>query len=370
MAQNDFLAQLLAAQRPAPLMTPEQEAMLAAQEPQSANQMIQGAPEAAPTASSLPLQSITLKTKGAANPLSYGKEFDDNYHASILDRRKAIAELQARLQETELKKPEGLQAMNLAPAMGFADSLLGTSVASSYKDPQALEKHQALVDKLQAAIAKDSNSLSDDQLAYLKQKANEQSMAIKEAKDRAALARAGETDENRLRQQYLAHPAVKGMNDVDSAYRAIQSNPGNDGPSQQAMVFQFSKILDPNSVVREGEYAQSAANAGAINRAMNYFEQLKSGKMLTPEQISAMKEVTSNLTNSYRQKLNGVNQSFIDLANRKGINPKNVVIDAYTNEADISKNRSGASNKPITKPAPKKNPEDMTDDELRAYLGG
>ena len=55
------------------------------------------------------------------------------------------------------------------------------------------------------------------------------------------------------------------------------------GPRDISIVFKFMKALDPESVVREGEFA-TAANAGGIPvRVTNFYNKIIEGQLLTPE---------------------------------------------------------------------------------------
>ncbi len=55
------------------------------------------------------------------------------------------------------------------------------------------------------------------------------------------------------------------------------------GPQDIAIVFKFMKALDPESVVREGEFA-TAANAGGVPvKVSNFYNKILEGQLLTPE---------------------------------------------------------------------------------------
>jgi hypothetical protein len=70
---------------------------------------------------------------------------------------------------------------------------------------------------------------------------------------------------DRIVNSFNAHPIVKEFNEVQSQRGIIQQvvNGAWSGPGDMAVVFAFMKALDPNSVVRETEYA-NAAKSGNI----------------------------------------------------------------------------------------------------------
>lgn len=68
-----------------------------------------------------------------------------------------------------------------------------------------------------------------------------------------------------------------------------------------AAVFGFMKALDPQSVVRESEYA-TAANAGSLlTRAKNAVAKAEKGEQLTPEQRSDLVRITKHLSSVYKK---------------------------------------------------------------------
>ncbi|WP_133767886.1 hypothetical protein [Enterovirga rhinocerotis] len=72
---------------------------------------------------------------------------------------------------------------------------------------------------------------------------------------------------------------------VIASTQGRSTNPDDKSPAADiALVFGYMKMLDPGSVVREGEYA-TAKNAGGIpERVQNTYNQLLNGEFLTPKQ--------------------------------------------------------------------------------------
>jgi hypothetical protein len=256
------------------------------------------------------------------NP-SYSQQFDNAFKATMDDRKAMLAKLQEKMKMEEANRPQGADALNLRPFLAFADQLNGTKAAQMYEAPTAPAEHKAKLAKLQEGIDKNSDKLSDDQLGYLKLKAMEE---MSRNRLDASSIKGDSVEERTLRAQYLGSPIVKDFNDVDSAFRSINSNPGTTGPDQEAFVVQFNKLLDPGSVVREGEFFRSAANAGKINQMMQLVEKWKTGKGLTPEQVADMKRVAQEIEKSYRAKLMEHNKQFSGIAHRRGLDERNVVL--------------------------------------------
>lgn len=73
-----------------------------------------------------------------------------------------------------------------------------------------------------------------------------------------------------------------------SAFQQVLSaNPSPTSPAgHMALIFAYMKLLDPNSVVRETEYA-NAQNASAVpDRIRNLYNRIVDGALLTPRQIA------------------------------------------------------------------------------------
>lgn len=77
---------------------------------------------------------------------------------------------------------------------------------------------------------------------------------------------------------------INDFNEIEQSYRRIRSSV--ETPSQAGdvdAVFSFMKMLDPQSVMREGEFASSENAAGVPSRIQLLYNSLLSGDRLTPE---------------------------------------------------------------------------------------
>ncbi len=97
--------------------------------------------------------------------------------------------------------------------------------------------------------------------------------------------------------------------------------------SDMSMIFAYMKLLDPNSTVREGEYA-NAAKAGTFgDEVKNAMQRFDTGQKLTAEQ-------RVNFANAARDVFRNANQvqgqhvsRYKDLAKRSNVNPEDVIYD-------------------------------------------
>lgn len=86
-----------------------------------------------------------------------------------------------------------------------------------------------------------------------------------------------------IRREFTAQS--KDFIQIRDSYKRILSIRRDASPAGDiALIFNYMKMLDPSSVVRESEYATAANAAGVPDRIRNYWNRLVSGDRLTPEQ--------------------------------------------------------------------------------------
>lgn len=103
-----------------------------------------------------------------------------------------------------------------------------------------------------------------------------------------------------------------------------------------ALIFNYMKVLDPGSTVREGEFATAQNAAGVPERVVNVYNQVKSGQRLNPNQRADFVGRASSLYQSQEQGLAQLEQQYSGLATRAGVNPKDVIVDYRVKTKDLS----------------------------------
>lgn len=127
------------------------------------------------------------------------------------------------------------------------------------------------------------------------------------------------------------------LSQVDQvAHRSTSPTPQDD----QALIMMFNKALDPTSVVRESEFAMTAAGASAIGRLENLVKQYKTGERLSPQMrtdlVNTMKAIQSgnNLyLNTHMSKYrNAITSQGLDSAAIFGDEPSTAKPEPSTNQ--------------------------------------
>ena len=140
-------------------------------------------------------------------------------------------------------------------------------------------------------------------------------------------------DEQALRKEFIGIPAVKAFSEQTQAYGRISASAKDPSPAGDlALIFNYMKMLDPGSVVRESEFA-TAANASAwlqqaeeggtqIPRPIaNAIRQMSTGQRLAPEQRTDFVGRSQMLYENANQNFQGLRNQYIGTAQAYGLDP-------------------------------------------------
>jgi hypothetical protein len=105
-----------------------------------------------------------------------------------------------------------------------------------------------------------------------------------------------------------------------------------------ATIFNYMKILDPNSVVRESEFATAQASSAWLQEqeeigvtvprpVASAIRQIATGKRLSDAQRADFVEQARNMLNAQTKTQLQLETQYRDLAERQGVDPRNVVVD-------------------------------------------
>ena len=142
--------------------------------------------------------------------------------------------------------------------------------------------------------------------------------------------------ENRLRNSFQKD--ADGFKKTKDMYTRLMSaaTPGTkgqaQGPKDISLLYAYMKLLDPESVVREGEFA-TAKNAGSVpDRVKIAYNNALNGSLLTPALRQSFVQEGQRLYERSVGDFTKLSQIYTDIAVRNGVNPSNIVID-YTTTA-------------------------------------
>ena len=99
----------------------------------------------------------------------------------------------------------------------------------------------------------------------------------------------------------------------------------------------FMKLLDPGSVVRESELGMALAATGVFDRAANYYNTLKLGKVLTPAQAKDFEKIGAQIYAAAEANQKSLTEQYTERAKGYGLNSKNIITD-YSIKAPPNQN--------------------------------
>lgn len=138
-------------------------------------------------------------------------------------------------------------------------------------------------------------------------------------------------------------------------------------------VFGYMKTLDPQSVVRESEYATAAQAGSLLTRVQNSISKAENGEMLTPAQRADMARLTNHLGSVYKRNYDDFLKPVLNQAKKRGVDID--LIDPYSVDENGAPQRIEKSATPATNPNAeaeawlKSNPNDPRAAAIKAKLG-
>lgn len=98
-----------------------------------------------------------------------------------------------------------------------------------------------------------------------------------------------------------------------------------DPTKQVSLIFAFGKLLDPESVVRESEYALIANARGLMDSLAQMPERIKTGARIAPSQLASMREVAASLYSGAGDRRSALADHYKGIAERQGLRVEDVL---------------------------------------------
>ncbi len=134
------------------------------------------------------------------------------------------------------------------------------------------------------------------------------------------------TVEGKIRDDYSA--AVKDYGVAQAGFQKVMAAAKSPSPAGDvALIFGFMKILDPTSVVREGEFA-TAQNSGSVpTQVQALYNKVRTGERLTEAQRADFVQTARSQFQVHKTVYSKLQDTYRGIAKRSGVNPDNVVTD-------------------------------------------
>lgn len=139
--------------------------------------------------------------------------------------------------------------------------------------------------------------------------------------------------EKDLRKEYASQ--AKPYIEVRDAYnRVAQASKEPSAAGDLALIFNFMKMLDPGSVVREGEFATAQNAASVPDRIRGWYNRLISGERLSDDVRKDFVSQARGLYSGQQKQYQALQDQFRGVSERSGADPRNTIID-YRRAADV-----------------------------------
>lgn len=131
--------------------------------------------------------------------------------------------------------------------------------------------------------------------------------------------------ELKLRNEYASRTAT--YQDVKQAYGRVQASQPT-AAGDLALIFNYMKMLDPGSAVREGEFSNAQNAAGVPDRIRNLYNKLINGERLNADQRKMFSAQAGALFNQAATGEKTIRTGLTRIATGYGLNPSNIFYEA------------------------------------------
>jgi hypothetical protein len=131
--------------------------------------------------------------------------------------------------------------------------------------------------------------------------------------------------ESKLRREY--NDNTKGFTEVRAAFERVNASQDN-AVGDLSLIFGYMKMLDPGSVVREGEQANAQNAAGVPERVRNAYNYVLTGERLGKKQREDFKAQAGKLMEAAGKQEKIVRDGITRIAGGMGLNTSNIFYEA------------------------------------------
>jgi len=234
---------------------------------------------------------------------------------------------------------------------GFGKFLTG--VAERGQEQRAIQGQVADLGLKQKRLAVDeltspySESRGAEKFTYeqdLRQKGAERLAGIKAKIDQGVASRKEKQQfkkaTNDLRKEIKTNPAYQAFQKVDTAYKKIEGAlRRGDAAGDMAGIFNYMKILDPGSTVREGEFATAENTRGWSETGRALYNKARDGVRLTPKQRTEFIEASQGLYGAQVQNYEMLMAPYIESARANNLPIKEIFPTIQKSPGGVANNK-------------------------------
>lgn len=232
-----------------------------------------------------------------------------------------------------------LQTSEVARAQ--AESAKGAGLLQFGFDPGEVARRPELLGQARAPAKEGESELIAGVRNFLARRSEQQALEVEKTQAEILKVR-GEGEKSKTTQETLLRSQLQNLSkpffEVRDAYGRVEAAAKNPSAAGDlALIFNYMKILDPGSTVREGEFA-TAQNAGSLpQRITAMYNRVISGERLPQALREDFVTRAGDLYGSQLSIQKRQETAYKDLAQRLGASPENVVLDLGLPAAPVSR---------------------------------
>lgn len=132
-------------------------------------------------------------------------------------------------------------------------------------------------------------------------------------------------DETKLRNEFVT--ASKQFSDISQSYQRIQDSVTEPSAAGDlSLIYNYMKMLDPGSVVREGEFATAQNSAGVPERIRSQYNSVVNGERLSPNTRNDFFSRAGKLYKGQENLHKTREGEYTRIAKEYGVNPSRVIV--------------------------------------------
>jgi hypothetical protein len=210
------------------------------------------------------------------------------------------------------------------------DALRGDELQRAGEDAQFYERQYGTVMTAaeRAAARREELQRREEERSADREFRRQMAAADRAARGENARIVAGATATNRLAtlEDKLADDyrnETKDARKIIGTFENLSSTPAT-AAGDISFIFQYMKMLDPASVVREGEFATAQNAAGIPDQVVNLYNRALQGTRLNQQQREQFLGAARGLATNAENSLKGVQRHYGEIAQRRGLDVRNI----------------------------------------------
>lgn len=282
---------------------------------------------------------MSITQKGPADNLSaLAKRIQQAEMRGLEQQQQGIKGIEGQVEALKQEKTQP----DLMPLMLAADYFGGTNMSQVYRQiaPKSAEEKKAQIMGLENLLQKHRSDLTKSEISLLKSQMGTE-LSLAKLGDEGG--EKGMEIASKLRNEWLKNPLTKSTQDVAVAYEKVKSSSAEPSAAGDlSLIFNYMKMLDPGSVVREGEFANAQNAAGVPDRVRNWYNKLMSGERLNPTQRQDFTKQAENVFKSQMEQQKRFNKNYETLSEQYGVGSDKVVLPGLFDITPQKKAEQGA----------------------------